>query len=42
MSILTEKAPFHIICLKKENGGKHTALNYRVKQIYTLLTVIIL
>ena len=38
---LTAKASFEITYLKKENGGKHTALNYGVKQIKTPLTMII-
>lgn len=41
ISSLVDNAPFHIICLKKENDGKHTAVNYEVKQIYTPLTIII-
>lgn len=34
-------APFEIICQKKENGGKHTAINYGIKQIKTPLTMIV-
>ena len=38
---LKKNAPFRITYLKKENGGKHTAVNYGVKQIFTPLTMIV-
>lgn len=33
--------PFKIIYLRKENGGKHTALNYGISRIETKLTIIV-
>ena len=38
---LKDIAPFRITCLKKENGGKHTALNYGIRSIETELTMIV-
>lgn len=36
-----EKSSFRIKFLKKQNGGKHTALNYGIKNIDTELTMIV-
>jgi len=36
-----KSASFNIVCVKKSNGGKHTALNYGIKSIATPLTMIV-
>ncbi|MEG0527605.1 MAG: glycosyltransferase family A protein, partial [Longicatena sp.] len=36
-----KEALFSIVFLKKENGGKHTALNVGIREIYTELTMIV-
>lgn len=36
-----QKAKFHVTYLKKENGGKHTALNVGINKIETSLTIIV-
>lgn len=41
ISNLKGNASFEITCLRKENGGKHTALNYGIKEIKTELTMIV-
>ena len=39
--IIKEESRFKIDYIKKENGGKHTALNSGIKQINTVLTMIV-
>lgn len=41
ISKLESNASFEVIYLKKSNGGKHTALNYGIKEIKTELTFIV-
>ncbi|OUP22363.1 hypothetical protein B5F29_01075 [Lachnoclostridium sp. An196] len=38
---LKNNASFKIICIKQENGGKHAALNYGIRNIETALTMIV-
>lgn len=41
VSKLKDVASFEVICLQKTNGGKHTALNFGIKEINTELTFIV-
>ena len=41
VSTFAESASFDIACLRKSNGGKHTALNFGIERTQTPLTMIV-